>query len=101
MRDLRERAQLEVHEVCMKILDVRGFDRYSREDAQEEMGKNWTNICTVYLGDSEKTGNIREATSQLENLDYIANSELKDERFVIEVKLTSDVDERLASDSDS
>lgn len=95
MRELREKSQSEVYEVCTKILDIREFDTYSREDARSKIGKNWTDICTVYVGNSEKTGNITKAVKQLRSLDYIANSELKDEVFVIDVKLTSEVDDRL------
>lgn len=90
MIEERENAQTEIHNTCMEMLDVRGFDRYSRDEARSQLGKNWTNLCTVYLSDAETTGNIRECVNKLEELGYIANAELKDERFVIEVSQTRD-----------
>jgi hypothetical protein len=97
MTDTREQAQSEVHTVCSEYLRLAGFDKYDKEEAHEQLGKTWTNIATVYVGNECTLAQVIEAMSELEDLGYIVSLEQKKYQVKIEVQTTLSVDQRLAN----
>lgn len=96
---IREQAQSEVHKLGFCEVEFCGFDKYTREDTDDLLGKTWTNIATIHVSDVARVSDVQDALDALSEAGYIPVLDTTDEnRVVIEVSITHDVFERLQAE---
>lgn len=88
---IRNDAQSEVRDLAEKMVQVAGFDQYTKSYAEDQLGKDWSNIATVYIAGNTPTSDVGDLIEVLEDQDYIATLSREDGQTVVEVKTTYDV----------
>lgn len=94
MDDVRAAQQSEIHEVCMDHIQVTGFDRYTRDDVDDKLGKTWTNLATVYVSNKSSLSDLSKCICILRNMEYIVNVNHQAGGIQLEVKLTHETVKR-------
>ena len=98
MRDERAKAQAEVLDICRDYIDVSGDERFTRDEADDTLGKSWTNLIDVTVGGQTKVAELQAAIGNLRHKGYVATLE-SDSVVEIHVSTSHEVYERFREDS--
>jgi hypothetical protein len=92
--ELRQTAQEEIEELANKHISVKRITHFTRDEADDKLGKTWTNLSDIYLEDDTNISNTHDLQDELQEREYIAVIGDQDGACLI-VQVTHDLYDRL------
>ena len=96
MNEVRQNAIDEVKQVCNQHISVERVTQYSRDEADDKLGKSWPDIADVYPSPSVNVDDLHKAKDSLTEKDYrVSISEDDHGQMCLMVSITIDSTKRL------
>ena len=100
MNEVRQNAIDEVKRVCNQQISVDTVTQYSRDEADDKLGKSWPDIADVYPSPSVSVDDLHKAKDSLTEKDYrVSISEDDYGQMCLMVSVTHDSRKRLEKEN--